>query len=585
MTRFRQPMPWQAPILQENCRMGNPRIFLWGGLALALWMNYQAWVLDHSPKALPATQASQTSVPGTPAPVAEAQPKLGDAVPALETSAPATTAATTATAPTPVAAPASPVVHVVTDVLDLQISLAGGDLVRADLPKYPLHKDHPEIPVRLLDDEDTAKMFLLQSGLSVTDAATAPDHHTQFSAAATEYRLEGSQAQLQVPLTWTSAGGVSVTKTFLFKRGSYQIDLEYDVRNGSPTQWEAASYAQLLRHSLPLERSMFDVESYSFRGPAIYDGEKYRKLKVTDDADKTFAATITGGWLAALQHHFVAAIVPAAGQSYRYSLQVQGDDFLLLARGPNHAIAPGASGQFKERFFVGPKLQAQLVEAGPGLDHTVDYNKLWIIAKPLFVVLSWMHGVFGNWGWAIVFTTIAIKAAFYWLSQKSGRSMAKMRNLAPRMKALQERYKDNKEQLGREMLDLYKKEKVNPAAGCLPMLVQIPFFLAFYWVLLESVEMRQAPFGLWIQDLSARDPWFVLPILNGLAMFGQYKLNPTPPDPVQAKVFMLMPLFMTFTFVWFPAGLVLYWVTNTVLSIAQQWNINRIVAAENPKRN
>ncbi len=565
--------------------MGNPRIFLWGGLALALWMNYQAWMVDHTPKGPLLTQASQTMATGLEGASAQAQPKLGEAVPTLDTAAPATSAATPASEPAQAAIPVSPVVHVVTDVLDLQILLAGGDLVRADLPRYPLHKDHPEVPVRLLDNEDAAKMFLLQSGLSATDAATAPDHHAQFSAAATEYRLESGQAELQIPLTWASGSGVAVTKTFVFKRGSYQIDLQYDVRNGSPGPWEAASYAQLLRHSLPLERSMFDVESYSFRGPAIYDGEKYRKLKVTDDADKTFSASITGGWLAALQHHFVAAIVPAAGKSYRYSLQVQGDDFLLLARGPSQTVAPGGAGQFKETFFVGPKLQAQLIKAGPGLDHTVDYNKLWIIAKPLFVVLSWMHGVFGNWGWAIVFTTVLIKAAFYWLSQKSGRSMAKMRNLAPRMKALQERYKDSKEQLGREMLDLYKKEKVNPAAGCLPMLVQIPFFLAFYWVLLESVEMRQAPFGLWIQDLSARDPWFVLPILNGLAMFGQYKLNPTPPDPVQAKVFMLMPLFMTFTFVWFPAGLVLYWVTNTVLSIAQQWNINRIVAAENPKRN
>jgi len=565
--------------------MGNQRILLWVALAAILWLNYQAWVVDHTPKTpapLPTTQQSTTAPSGS---TAGSVPRLGEAVPTLDTSKPPAAALGVnppAAAERTESAPDS--VHVVTDVLDVQISLIGGELIRADLPGYPLHKDRPNVPVRLFDDSDPATKFVLQSGLAGRDPGAAPDHKAQFAAASRDYRLEGGQTQLTVPLTWSGAGGVTVTKTFTFQRGKYQIDLAYDVRNASAQTWEAASYAQLLRHSPPVERSMFNVESYSFRGPAIYDGEKYVKLKVTDEKDKAFAAAITGGWLAALQHHFVAAIVPAAGQSYRYALQVQGEDFLLSARGPTQSVAAGAEGHFKETLFVGPKLQAQLTAAGPELDRTADYGRLTIIAKPLFIVLSWVHSLFGNWGWAIIFTTVLIKAAFYWLSQKSGRSMAKMRNLAPRMKALQERYKDNREQLGREMLDLYKKEKVNPAAGCLPMVVQIPFFLAFYWVLLESVEMRQAPFGLWIQDLSSRDPWFVLPILNGLAMFGQYKLNPTPPDPIQAKVFMLMPLFMTFTFAWFPSGLVLYWVTNTVLSIAQQWNINRIVAAESGKR-
>jgi len=562
--------------------MGNQRIFLWGALALLLWMNYQAWMVDHAVKAPPASSMSQANAPtasGGPVP----QARLGDAVPALDKAAQPVPAPEVAAAANSAAANAD-TIHVVTDVLDVDIALLGGELVRADLPKYPLHKDRPNVPVRLFDNTSASSMFVLQSGLAGTDPAAAPDHHARFTAASQEYRLANGEAQILVPLTWTDAAGITVTKTFVFGRGRYQVELRYDVRNTSSHDWQAASFAQLLRHSPPVDRSMFNVESYSFRGPAVYDGEKYRKLKLTDDKDKTFAASITGGWLAALQHHFVAAVVPAAGQSYRYSLQVQGDDFLLSARGPTQRVAAGADGHFTETLFFVPKLQAQLDKAGPELDRTADYGRLTIIAKPLFTVLSWIHGVIGNWGWAIVFTTIFIKAAFYWLSQKSGRSMAKMRNLAPRMKALQERYKDNKEQLGREMLELYKKEKVNPAAGCLPMLVQIPFFLAFYWVLLESVEMRQAPFGLWIQDLSARDPFYVLPILNGLAMFGQYKLNPTPPDPVQAKVFMLMPIFMTFTFAWFPSGLVLYWVTNTVLSIAQQWNINRVVMAESGKK-
>ncbi len=565
--------------------MDNKRLFIWGALAFVLFLNYRAWVTDHAPPDVPATIATAPAAAAGAAQAPAAQAPLGDAVPTLDaTTTPAGTNGTPA-GKSPVAVPATvETVHVLTDVLDVEISLVGGDLIRADLPVYPLHKNDPTIPVRLFSTGAPETLFVLESGLASSDPAAAPNHHAHFASAAQEYRLAAGAEQLTVPLTWTGAGGVTVTKNYVFTRGLYQVNLRYDVHNPTPQPWQAASYAQLRRHSPPVSRSMFDTESYSFRGPAIYDGDKYRKLKLTDDKDSKLSQSVTDGWLGSLQHHFVAAIVPAARQTYRYALEVRGDDFVLSARGPTKTVAAGADGQFFETLYFGPKLQAQLEKAGPRLDLAADYGKLTIIAKPLFIVLSWVHGVFGNWGWAIVFTTILIKACFYWLSQKSGRSMAKMRNLAPRMKALQERYKDSKEQLGREMLELYKKEKVNPAAGCLPMLVQIPFFLAFYWVLLESVEMRQAPFGLWIQDLSSRDPFYVLPILNGLAMFGQYKLNPTPPDPIQAKVFMFMPLFMTFTFAWFPSGLVLYWVTNTVLSIAQQWNINRIVAAESVKR-
>jgi len=555
----------------------NQRILLLGALGFVLWLNYQAWVRDHAPAAVAPAASSA-------APAKGAAPTLGDSVPTIA-AAKMTAAPVSAVAQGGAAAPAAAdTIHVVTDVLDVQVSLVGGELVRADLPRYPVRKDQPNVPVRLFDDTDPATRFLLQSGLAGTDPAAAPNHQAHFTSAAPEYRLEQGATQLLVPLTWSNAAGVSVTKTFVFRRGSYQVDLQYDVRNATAQPWQAASYLRILRHSPPVERSMFNTESYSFRGPAIWDGDKYRKLQLTDANDSKFRQDITNGWIAALQHHFVAAVVPAANETYQFALAVQGQDFMLSARGPVETVAAGAEGHFKDTLYFGPKLQAQLDKAGPELDRAADYGKLTIIAMPLFRVLSWVHKLLGNWGWAIVVTTILIKACFYWLSQSSGRSMAKMRNLAPRMKALQERYKDNREQLGREMLDLYKKEKVNPAAGCLPMIVQIPFFLAFYWVLLESVEMRQAPFGLWIQDLSSRDPFYVLPILNGLAMFAQYKLNPTPPDPVQAKVFMFMPLVMTFMFAWFPSGLVLYWVTNTVLSIAQQWNINRVVAAESAKR-
>jgi YidC/Oxa1 family membrane protein insertase len=292
---------------------------------------------------------------------------------------------------------------------------------------------------------------------------------------------------------------------------------------------------------------------------------------------------VAGGWAAALQHHFVAVVVPEPTAPTDYALAVKDKDFQLRVTGPVREIAPGASADFKETLFVGPKLQEQLTATAPKLELTADYGRLTIIAQPLFWLLSQVHRIIGNWGFTIIFVTFLIKLAFYPLAQTSGRSMAKMRSLAPRMKDLQERYKDDREGLGRQMMELYKREKVNPLAGCLPIVVQIPVFISFYWVLLESVEMRQAPFMLWIQDLSIRDPFFVLPAIMGGAMFGQYKLNPAPPDPMQAKVFAFMPLVMTATMAFFPAGLVLYWITNTGLSIAQQWRINKIVEAEEKK--
>jgi YidC/Oxa1 family membrane protein insertase len=284
-----------------------------------------------------------------------------------------------------------------------------------------------------------------------------------------------------------------------------------------------------------------------------------------------------------MQHHFVAAAVPTPDLVYQYNLRVDNGQYLLGAVGPSLTVAAGARETVVETLFVGPKLQAELETTGPELDRVADYGRLTIISKPLFLLLQWVHNLTGNWGWAIVLVTVLIKLVFYPLSEASGRSMAKMRALAPRIKNIQERYKDDREQLGRQMMELYKREKINPLAGCLPIIVQIPVFLAFYWVLLESVEMRQAPFMLWIDDLSSRDPFFVLPLLMGAAMFGQYKLNPAPPDPIQAKVFMFMPIIMTVMFAWFPAGLVLYWLTNTVLSIAQQWRINRVVEAQAKK--
>jgi YidC/Oxa1 family membrane protein insertase len=562
--------------------MANTRLMLWIALAAILYLNYEAWIRDYREPALP--------VPAASAPASgAAQNSLADSVPKAASGGAEPGSASPAPAPPPreslaaASDQSSMVLHVRTDVLDLDISLKGGEIERADLRQYPQHKDTPNAPVRL-ENSDPGTLYVLQTGLTGAPGESAPTHLAAWTSAQSSYVLADGENELKVPLTWTDGQGLTVTKTFVFIRGRYSIDLNYEVKNEGTAAKSLASYGQILRHWEHASRSYFNVETYSFKGPAVFDG-KYRDLNVESEADSKFSDTsVTNGWLAALQHHFVSAIVPPAGQPYDYLLQVQGHDYLLRATGPFKQIAAGARNQFHETLYVGPKLQAQLAATAPNLDRTVDYGRLWLIAQPLFKALSWVDGVVGNWGWAIIIVTALIKLIFFPLSQASGKSMAKMRAVAPRMKQIQESFKDDREKLGRAMMELYKKEKINPLAGCLPMVVQIPVFISFYWVLLESVEMRQAPFLLWINDLSARDPYFVLPLLMGGAMFGQFKLNPAPPDPMQAKIMQFMPLVMTGTMAWFPSGLVLYWLTNTVLSIAQQWRINQVVTAQTTKR-
>jgi YidC/Oxa1 family membrane protein insertase len=541
--------------------MNNLRVFLWLGLALLLWINFETWQRDYAPPAavapaLTGRAASQAAVP-----------QAAGGVPQT------TTAALAAELPA-----TDEFIEVQTDVLRLHISLQGGTIQRADLLRYPKVKNGTE-PVRLMNADRTSALYLLQTGLTGPTDTARPTHLARFSAEQRQYRLESGTDELQVPLLWRSEEGVTVRKTFTFKPGQYQVKVQHQIVNRSANPWQAAPYARILREEPPQDYSMFNVESYAFRGPALYDGAKYRKLSMDDQEDRNLALDVSNGWVAALQHHFVSAIVPPANAAYRYTVNPQGAGFSLAAAGPMSTVQPGMQQTLSQVLFLGPKLQAQLEQAGPKLELVADYGKLTVLASPLFWLLEKVHGLLGNWGWAIVVVTFLLKLLFYPLSEASGKSMAKMKVLAPRMKNLQEAHKNDREKLGRAMMELYQREKVNPAAGCLPILIQIPVFLAFYWVLLESVEMRQAPFMGWINDLSARDPWFILPLIMAVAMFIQYKLNPTPPDPLQAKIFMIMPIVMSISFAWFPAGLVLYWVTNTILSIAQQWNINRRIEA------
>jgi YidC/Oxa1 family membrane protein insertase len=570
--------------------MDNPRLFLWIGLALLAWMNVVQWNRDFGGSEAPVASAPQAAPAGSPQAQAAAEAAANAQLPALPSGQEAT-AATAGMPGTPAAsapgvpgapAEAQPRVRVVTDVLDLDISLQGGDLVRADLLQYPRDKRPGSPPVRLFGTVEP-DYSVARSGLRVLNGGPEPTHLATFSSTAGEFRLAPGATELRVPLVWTDGQGVTVTKTYVFRPGQYAIEVIYEVDNRSDREWSAVSYVQLARHVYAQERSMFDVESYAYRGPAVFDGKSYRKLDVDDEEDGRYAQNVTDGWMATMQHHFVTAAVPPKGEEYQLTLGREGTHALLTQRGPLKTVPAGTVGRFTETLFVGPKLQEQLKTTGPRLELTADYGKLTILSQPLFWLLEKVYGFVGNWGWAIIIVTILLKLLFYKLTETSGRSMAKMRTIAPRIKSIQETYKDDREKLAQKMMEVYKREKINPVAGCLPILVQIPVFLAFYWVLLESVEMRQAPFMGWIQDLSSKDPFFILPILMGVAMYGQFKLNPAPPDPMQAKIFAFMPVIMTVMMAWFPSGLVLYWLTNTLLSIAQQWNINRVVEAEAKK--
>ena len=560
--------------------MDNQRLIIWGLFAVMVYLTWQTWMQENGPPPVQPTPAAEQREPALSA------DDVGE-LPAL----PETSTADDAL-PSVGAQPQSPpqepsvtggsVIVVTTDVFEVEINTLGGTLQKASMLAYPVHKDSPDEKVRLLDT-DPADLGNIRSWLRNNDGP-APDANTLFGTTSLSFEMNGED-ELVVPLTWTDASGVRFEKRFVFKRGSYAIQLQFGVSNDSELPWRGDHVTQLQRRSFELERSMFNVDSYSFDGAEIFDGEKAEKLKRGDLLDDgPFSFTSDNGWYASIQHHFLSAIVPQAESKNIYQVRVEGNRLTASVISAPQTVPPGASASFVKTLFVGPKLQSQLDELHPKLKLSVDYGWLVILSQPMFWLLSWIYGFVGNWGWAIIGVTILIKLAFYKLTEASGRSMAKMREIQPRMKALQERYKDDRQALSQAMMDLYKREKVNPAAGCLPILIQMPFFLSFYWVLVESVEMRQAPFALWITDLSSRDPYFILPLIMGAAMLFQQKLNPAPADPVQARVMQIMPIMFTGFFAFFPSGLVLYWVTNTLLSIAQQWNINKVVHAETVAR-
>jgi YidC/Oxa1 family membrane protein insertase len=557
----------------------NPRFYLWLALAAVMWLNYTTWQRDFPPLPAAATAVqSQTAPSQQPSALANSIPQTQQSsasgappVAAAPASPPPAPAAAGIPAATPSASASAALIHVHTDVYDIDISTLGGTLEQVQLLKYAAIKGQAP-RVQLENDTSAQTVYLLQSGLTGPGDSPYPNHTALFTAPRQSYDIDGSQ-QLRVPLTWSS-GGITVTKTFVFTKGSYGIGLEYTIHNQGSAPWQAEPYAQIYRDDPRTKSSYFNPNSYAYHGPAIWNG-KYEKLDPSKADNQHFSETVTDGWIAASQNDFVSVVVLPQKAAYRFTLEVSGPEYLLAAMGPEQTVAPGATATIQQTLFVGPMLHAQLQKIDPSLLYVVGYGYLIILAGPLFWLLSKVHALTGNWGVAIVVVTFLLKLALYPLSEASGRSVAKMKALGPRIKNIQETYKDDKEKLGRAMMEIYKREKVNPVSGCLPMVIQLPVFIAFYWVLLYSAEMRQAPFAFWIQDLSARDPYFILPAIMAIAMFVQYKVNPTSPDPAQAKVMMVMPIAMSAMFAFFPAGLVLYYLTNTVLGVAQQWNINR----------
>jgi YidC/Oxa1 family membrane protein insertase len=544
------------------------RTLLYIALAVVMVLMFEAWQTDYgqSPQQAASSQA-QTTGNGDTATVAPAD-SPADIQPDM-----ASAPGNAVELPGKTVLKSSERISVETDVYHIEIDLAGGDLRVVDLKTYPASAHSKDIPYRLMNDR-MPDLFVSQSGLLSKQAA--PNHHAVYTSAKQQYSMGDNEDSLRVPLTWQQ-NGIAVTKTYVFHRGDFVIDLSYEVLNQSGSEWSGRLYRQFQRNEPERENRFL----YTYTGGAISSPDKpYEKIKFDDMQDSNLSVDITGGWAAMIQHYFLGAWLNTADELNRfYTKVVDGDRYVLGMVGVPQTVATGSKASFASRMFVGPKIQSHLEEVAPHLELTVDYGWLTFLAKPLFWIMDQINRLLGNWGFTIIAITILIKLVFYRLSESSYRSMAKMKKLAPRLKQMKERYGDDRQKMNQAMMDLYKTEKINPLGGCFPILIQIPVFIALYWVLLESVELRQAPFIFWLDDLSSPDPYYVLPILMGATMLLQQKLNPAPIDPMQAKIMMILPVVFTVFFLFFPQGLVLYWVVNNSLSILQQWVINKRIGA------
>lgn len=547
--------------------MDSQRLILLLILTFSLVMLWDGW------------QRQRLPIQNAPAPAAENATSAGAPTPTTTLSA--SSDAVPVVGPLPPAADAAKAI-IATDLYVAEVSAQGGDIVRLELTRHKATSDTSKNFVLL--ESGAQHIYRAQSGLI---GEGLPSHKTTFKLTPGNYSLPVGKDTFELRLEAPEAKGLSVTKVLRFRRGSYLIDVSYEINNKGSVAIAPNAYFQLERDGSepPSETRMVQT----FTGVALYtESEKYKKMTFEDIAKEKakFAPKANNGWIGIVQHYFVSAWLPQGGAEREFFVRKVSDN--LFSAGvilPVASIAPGSAGTISVPLYAGPQEQGRLKNPDPsnpgfiatGFDLVVDYGWLTMIAAPLFWVLEWFHKLIGNWGWAIIALTVLIKAAFFPLSAASYKSMAKMRLVMPKLTRLKEQYGEDRAKLNQEMMELYKKEKINPLGGCLPIVVQIPVFISLYWVLLGSVEMRHAPWLGWIQDLSAKDPFYILPLVMGATMLIQTKLNPTPPDPIQAKVMMFMPIVFTGMFLFFPAGLVLYWVVNNLLSIAQQWQITRMI--------
>lgn len=467
-------------------------------------------------------------------------------------------------------------IRVQTDVFNIKIDLNGGDVVFADLPQYPVSLDTPDDPFVLLNNDEATRYYIMQTGL-IGQQDSGPDSRSKgrakYQAKQSHFEMQPGQDTLTVSLLW-SQDGINVTKRYTFYRNQYLVDVTYDVQNMTNQPWQANLYGQLKRQPQSQKKGLFAVQMY--QGAAVYTDDKpYKKISFKDMKESAFKQKVEGGWAAMREHYFLSAWIPQQGVESKYYTRADENEMYTIGAISAFQVSPQSSLTVGGKAYLGPEITDDLKEISPGLELTVDYGILWPISQLLFWLLKKIFSFIGNWGWSIILLTLMIKVVFYKLSAASYKSMAKMKAVQPRIEALKARCGEDKQQFSQALLEMYRKEKINPLGGCLPILIQIPVFIALYYVLLESVELRQAPFILWINDLSIKDPFYVLPIIMGASMLLQQKMNPPPPDPMQAKIMMAMPLVFTLLFLSFPSGLVLYWVANNLLSILQQWYINK----------
>jgi YidC/Oxa1 family membrane protein insertase len=543
--------------------MDNLRFILVVSLSLVLLMLWQEWEKDYGVPVLlnETAQQEDTKTQGVDLPVVPILPEMQAQAPSdISTDA-------------SVVASDEAAVLIKTDLYQISIGKKGGGIDKLELLDFPVEINTPDEPILLLNN--TPPLFYVAQGGLLSENG-GPTHEATFTTSKDSYVLNTGENKLIVPLVWESENGLKITKTYEFTRESYLVNIRYEVENQGVETWAGHAYNQLQRSDPGRESRIL----YTYTGAAVSSPEKrYEKLSFDDMEDEKLDIDITNGWVAMLQHYFVSALVPASREEkhHYYTLAPDNNRYVIGAITPVIKVAPNTTGTIEQKLYMGPKTQSKLEEIAPGLGLTVDYGVLWFLAKPLFWCLEKFHGITGNWGWAIVLVTLMLKLLFFKLSAAGYKSMANMRRVQPRLMSIKDRYKDDRTRLNQAMMDIYKKEKINPLGGCFPILIQIPVFIALYWTLLESVELRQTGFIFWLNDLSAPDRFYVLPLLMGATMLIQQKLNPAPMDPVQQKVMSVLPIVFTVFFAFFPSGLVLYWVVNNTLSIAQQWVITRSI--------